>query len=390
MISWEQMKLRDVSILITKGTTPTTLGYKFTESGINYVKSESVTENGRIDKTKFVFIDQSTHEALKRSILAEDDILFSMAGMFIGKTAVVSKDILPANTNQAVGIIRLDKTKADPRFIHYFLHNKSYTQYINNLVSQSAQPNLNLAEIGNLPISLPPLHEQRTIVSILRALDDKIDLNHRIIRTLEAMARAVFRQWFVENEEVTSWKVGKLGDVAENVRRSANADEIDPKTHYIGLEHMPRGSIALSEWGNASELASNKFVFKEGEFLFGKLRPYFHKVGIAPIDGVCSTDILVIAPKSPEWYGFVLGHISSVELINYTNAASTGTKMPRTNWSDIANYEVAIPPVEKSKEFSEMLLPMAQQIRANIMQSRTLGSLRDSLLPRMMRGEVRV
>jgi type I restriction enzyme S subunit len=193
----------------------------------------------------------------------------------------------------------------------------------------------------------------------------------------------------VENEEAEGWEVGRLGDVAEHIRRTANANDIDPRTNYIGLEHMPRGSVALSEWGEASELASNKFIFKEGEFLFGKLRPYFHKVGIAPVDGVCSTDILVIAPKSSEWYGFVLGHISSEELINYTNAASTGTKMPRTNWADIASYEVAIPPAKLAKEFNGIFLPMVQRIRANIMHSRTLAALRDALLPKLMRGEVR-
>jgi len=133
-----------------------------------------------------------------------------------------------------------------------------------------------------------------------------------------------------------------------------------------------------------------KFIFREGEFLFGKLRPYFHKVGIAPIDGVCSTDILVIASKTPEWYGFVLGHLSSEDLIAYTNAASTGTKMPRTSWSDIANYEIAIPPVEKAKKFNEMFLPLIRRIRANILESRTLAALRDALLPKLMRGEVRV
>jgi type I restriction enzyme S subunit len=208
--------------------------------------------------------------------------------------------------------------------------------------------------------------------------------------TLESMARAVFRQWFVENEESENWEVGRLGDVAKNIRRGANPSEINPDTHYIGLEHMPRKSIGLAEWGNASELESNKFAFKAGEFLFGKLRPYFHKVGIAPVDGVCSTDILVIAPKSPEWYGFVLGHISSTELINYTDSASTGTKMPRTNWSDIAKYEVVLPPVSLVQKYNEIFLPIAEKIRANILESRTLASLRDSLLPRLMRGEVRV
>lgn len=289
--------------------------------------------------------------------------------------------------DSVVGFIA-DETKCDVYFVEYMF--RYLRSRIQHEASGSVQDNINLATLNRLEFPTPSLPEQRAIAGILGALDDKIELNRCMNRTLESMARAVFRQWFVDGEDVEGWEVGRLGDVAENIRRSANADEIDSETHYIGLEHMPRRSIALSEWGNASELASNKFVFKEGEFLFGKLRPYFHKVGIAPIDGVCSTDILVIAPKSADWYGFALGHISSVELVNYTNAASTGTKMPRTNWSDIANYEVAIPPVEKAKEFSEIFLPIAQRIRANIMESRTLASLRDTLLPKLMRGEVRV
>lgn len=276
--------------------------------------------------------------------------------------------------------------RADTRFLMYYLHQSD----ISGFLTGSTLPKLTQDNLNRIPIFTPPLPEQRAIAGILGALDDKIELNRRMNVTLESIARAVVRQWFLENEEAESWKVGKLGDVAENIRRGANPEDIETDTPYIGLEHMPRGSIALSDWSNANEVVSNKFFFRQGEFLFGKLRPYFHKVGIAPLDGVCSTDILVIVPKSPEWYGFVLGHISSVELINYTNAASTGTKMPRTNWSDIARYEVAIPPVKIAKEFNEMFLPMAQQIRANIMQSRTLARLRDALLPKLMRGEVRV
>ena len=98
---------------------------------------------------------------------------------------------------------------------------------------------------------------------------------------------------------------------------------------------MPRRCIALSEWDNGEGLASSKFRFWEGDILFGKLRPYFHKVGVAPLDGVCSTDIVVVSPKSDDWFGFLLGYLSSSEFIDYTDAASTGTRMPRTNWTDV-------------------------------------------------------
>jgi len=151
---------------------------------------------------------------------------------------------------------------------------------------------------------------------------------------------------------------------------------------------MPRRCIALGDWDEFADVASGKSVFKKGEILFGKLRPYFHKVGVAPLDGVCSTDILVLAPKSPEWFGFLLGHTSSDALIQFTNLASTGTKMPRTNWSDISSFKVVLPPLPIAAAFGKLIRPMIEQITANIHQSRTLTTLRDTLLPKLLSGEL--
>ena len=186
------------------------------------------------------------------------------------------------------------------------------------------------------------------------------------------------------------WREGTLSEVADNPCRGVQPDEIKTATPYIGLEHMPRRCIALSDWGNTEELESNKFEFKRGEILFGKLRPYFHKVGVAPLDGVCSTDILVIRPQKPEWFGFVLGHVSSGELVNHTDAASTGTKMPRTNWSDISRFEVAWPPKKLAADFTERIRPLVERMISNIHESRTFAALRDALLPKLLSGELRV
>ena len=357
-------------------------------TGIPVVAVQHIGEN-RLLHTDLPRVDNETYQRLFRYSLQAGDIIFGRKGS-VERRALIRVEEQGWLQGSDCIRLRLDPAAVDPIFISYILGTPAFREWIIQHAHGATMPSLNQEILGRIPLPIPPLQEQSAIADFLKTLDDKIELNRRMNRTLESMARAVFRQWFLENEDVESWKVGTLGEIAVNIRRSANAEDIDPETHYIGLEHMPRGSIALSEWGSASELVSNKFVFKNGEFLFGKLRPYFHKVGIAPIDGVCSTDILVIAPKSPEWYGFVLGHISSVQLINYANAASTGTKMPRTNWSDIANFEVAIPPVEKAEEFAEVFLPMVQQIRTNIMQSRILASLRDTLLPKLMRGEVRV
>jgi type I restriction enzyme, S subunit len=114
------------------------------------------------------------------------------------------------------------------------------------------------------------------------------------------------------------------------------------------------------------------------------------KVGVAPFDGVCSTDILVLAPKSPKWFGFLLGHASSDELIQFTDLASTGTKMPRTNWSDISSFKVALPPKPIAAAFTTKVAPLYTQITANLRQSRTLATLRDTLLSKLLSGELSV
>ena len=98
-------KLKDICLLITKGTTPTTLGYNFTQTGINFIKVESFLDGSNLDESKFAFIDESTNEKLKRSKLFEYDILVSIAGVYLGKTAFITKKYLPANTRQATGTL---------------------------------------------------------------------------------------------------------------------------------------------------------------------------------------------------------------------------------------------------------------------------------------------
>jgi len=277
--------------------------------------------------------------------------------------------------------------------------------------------------LDDLLIPLPPLLTQHAIARILGTLDDKIELNRQMNATLEAMARAIFQSWFVdfdpvrakaegrqpagmdaataalfpsEFEEVDGrevprgWGVETLDEIAENIRRPINPDQVDPDTPYIGLEHMPQRSIALCEWGSASTVESGKFAFRKNEFLFGKLRPYFHKVGIAPVDGVCSTDILIINPKNDSWASYVMCCISSNEFVEFANQGSDGTKMPRSSWSAMKKYQIVIPSKDIIVRFNSSILPLFENINANIHESRTLAQIRDALLPKLMSGEIRI
>ena len=331
--------------------------------------------------------------------------------------------------NQRLGKITLrDPTSTVERFLYYVLCSKEYRDEVLASATGTTVRHTSPERIERYRFPLPPLPEQRAIAHVLSTLDDKIELNRRMNETLEAMARALFKSWFVDFDPVRAkmdgrwrrgeslpglpaehydlfpdllvdselgeipegWEVAMVGEIANHRRSVASPQEIDADTPYIALEHMPKRCIALSEWSTAAGLASNKFRFEQGDILFGKLRPYFHKVGVAPLDGVCSTDIVVISPVSQDWFGFLLGHVSSQEFIDYTNAGSTGTRMPRTSWPDMARYKIAVPDLLVARAYTATLQPAIERILTAAHESRTLATQRDALLPRLVSGEVGV
>ena len=293
---------------------------------------------------------------------------------------------------------------------------------LENMNSDSAVPGLNRSAAHARTLLLPEESEQRAIAHILGTLDDKIELNRRMNETLEEMARALFKSWFVDFDPVRAkmegrdtglppdidalfpdrlvdselgeipegWEIGCLADIAVAPLRGADPTSLHDETPYIGLEHMPRRSIALTQWEGAGKVTSSKSVFKKGESLFGKLRPYFHKVGVAPVSGICSTDVIVVKSKAHQWSSFVLASISSDEFVAYANQTSTGTRMPRTSWKTMSEYRVCLPSAHAVQAFQDAVQPMIDGIVANVHGSRTLAALRDALLPKLISGEMRV
>lgn len=279
---------------------------------------------------------------------------------------------------------KIDKTLVFPKFLFYQLTEIDYM----NLNVGSAVPSLTVPVINSIDITLPPLEEQISIASVLSSLDDKIDLLHRQNKTLEAMAETLFRQWFVEG--AGDWEEGTLADVATNVKDAVTTSSIVANSIYIGLEHIDRRNIALNQNGFGSDVSSNKYAFAENDILFGKLRPYFHKICFAPFQGICSTDILVIRPKKPELFAYCLFAFFQTEVVEYANLGSGGTRMPRTDWGVLKTYPIMIPHSRLIKAFNEIAIPSIEKIASNIQQIKSLEKLRDSLLPKLMSGEMRV
>ena len=307
--------------------------------------------------------------------------------------------------------------KANTRYLMYALSELDVSGYLTG----STMPKMTQGNMNRISLLTPPISEQRAIAHILGTLDDKIELNRRMNETLEGMARALFKSWFVDFDPVRAkmegrdtglppdvdalfpdrlvdselgeipegWEVGCLADIAVAPRRGVDPTSLDDETPYIGLEHMPCHSIALTQWEGAGKVTSSKSVFKKGEFLFGKLRPYFHKVGVTPVSGICSTDVIVVAPKASQWSSFVLTSISSDDFVAYANQTSTGTRMPRTSWKTMSEYRVCLPLAHAVQAFQDAVQPMIDGIVANVHGSHTLAALSDTLLPKLISGEIR-
>lgn len=192
---WEVKKLGELTSLITKGTTPTSLGFSYLKEGINFVKVECINNTGFIDIESTPKISQECNTALKRSELKIDDILFSIAGT-LGRTAVVKEKDLPANTNQALAIVRL-KTGVNLSFINYSLNTGDTVKYILKMVSVGAQPNLNLQQVGDITINLPCIKEQTKIANLLSDIDLKIEALNTKIENSKIFKKGLLQQMFV-------------------------------------------------------------------------------------------------------------------------------------------------------------------------------------------------
>ena len=151
--SIRQIPLNEVCTIVTKGTTPTTLGKKFVPKGINFIKAESILDNHSIDKNKFAFIDTETNDLLKRSILKDGDIVFTIAGT-LGRFALIDSSVLPANTNQAVAIIRANRNLVEPEYLYSFFVGNWHNDYYTKRIQQAVQANLSLGTIKSLPIPI--------------------------------------------------------------------------------------------------------------------------------------------------------------------------------------------------------------------------------------------
>jgi len=326
----------------------------------------------------------------------ENAIILGRVGAYCGSVEFCDEKFWASDNT----IVVKTRDGFDLKYMYYRL--KSFP--LRSYAGGAAQPLLTQTILRGvrLPV-VKDKNRQLKIAAILSAYDDLIENNRRRIQLLEQAARLLYKEWFVhlrfpgyEHAKVVDgvpegWEKKLLGDVCFEVRETVSPNDLEPNTPYIGLEHMPRRSITLCEWGQAEQVTSGKHRFREGEILFGKIRPYFHKVGIALTDGMASSDAIIIRPTSPHLLAFVLLTTSSDWFVTVTaQQMKEGSKMPRADWKQMQKYLVPLPPEGLLRALSDIIDPILSQLKTLAFANKRISIARDLLLPKLMNGEVAV
>lgn len=343
---------------------------------------------------------------LRVATLNEGDLLFARSSLKMegtGKCSIVAG--VPETTTFESHLIRarLNTEIADPRFYFYYFQSRHGRTTVLSIAKQVGAAGLAGSQLATLSIPFPSLSTQSAAADILWQYDDLIDNNNRRIKLLEDAARLLYEEWFVRlrfpghehtpvNDGVPEgWEPLTFGDLCDAIREPVLPESVVPDTPYFGLEHLPRRSVTLGSFGRADEVSSTKHRFLEGDILFGKIRPYFHKVGIAFVDGIVSSDAIVIRSRDDSLRTLVLMTASSDPFVAVTSKTMReGSKMPRADWSQMQAYSTPLPPTRLLVSFDSAIRPILAKLRNLSLASKQARIARDLLLPRLMSGEVAV
>jgi len=326
-----------------------------------------------------------------------------------GKTAQVSHltDEEVAFGSTEFIIMRSINNITDNKFIYYLAITPALRKVaIKSMIGSSGRQRVQQDVLKNYTVFLPPLPEQRAIAATLSCLDDKIELNNKINANLETQTQAIFKSWFVDFEPFRDggfvdselgripkgWRVGSLEDIARYV------SERIPTKHCNVENYVSTDNMLVDKQGvvMANSLPTMPAVsrYSENDILISNIRPYFKKIWFANKVGGCSNDVLVIRAKHKNLDGFLYSALYSDAFFGYATATSKGTKMPRGDKSAIMKYLIALPSLFEEDDHIQQLSAIAMQFQRKIsklrQETRTLAALRDTLLPKLMSGEIEV
>jgi type I RM system S subunit len=384
--TWQIKKLGKICDVITKGTTPTTNGFQFQNDGINFIKIESISNDGDFIESKFAYVSKKCHNEFKRSQLKEGDILYSIAGA-LGRVAIVNKEVLPANTNQALAIIRLKKDiNIDRRFLTFALKTETTFKQIEKNKAGVAQLNLSLSQLSNFEIPIPSIGEQRRIVEVLdKALgnvDDSIKKTQQNIANLKELWNSALNQAFTHNSQ--HWQEKKLSEVCVTILAGGDKPSVFSKikTNKCNIP-IYANAVALNGLYGFTDKA---LVVQDSVTVAAR----GSKVGFVCIRNEKYLPIVRLIVAIPdkeilenEYLGYAL---------KYIIPQGNGTAIPQITIPNFKRNKILLPPLSEQKQIVEKLDALSAEIKAiesnYFKKLENLSELKQAILNKAFKGEL--
>ncbi|MFD2203044.1 restriction endonuclease subunit S [Shivajiella indica] len=386
MLNWKEAELGDIADVQTGPFGSQLKNEQYITGGTPVVTVEHI-KDFRITDFDYPSITDEDKGRLSKYLMQTDDILFTRVGS-VDLSAYVSERQNGWMFSSRMLRVRPNE-EINSRFLSYYFQQKSFRDYILNISVGATMPSINTEILKGIPISYPPLPEQTAITSVLSSLDDKIDLLHRQNTTLEKMAETLFRQWFVE-EAKEEWGTLPLSKVANFLNGLAcqkflPKNEID-KLPVLKIKELSSGITENSDW--ASTDIKTEYIVRNGDIIFAWSASLMVKIWDGQ-DCILNQHLFKVTSENyPKWFYYLWCKHHLAEFISI--AASHATTMGHIKRRDLDEAIVLIPSNEELKLMSQQVEPIIEKVITNNNQIHTLTALRDTLLPKLMSGEVRV
>jgi type I restriction enzyme S subunit len=391
--------------------------------GVLFIRSGDIA-GGKILIDNLRTISKRVSTQYSRTLLRGGEILVSLVGN-PGQTAIVPDSLRGANIARQVGLVRIT-LEADPRYIRYFLCSPEGQRAMGAYTMGSVQQVINLRDLKRVEIPTPPLRDQYAIASILGALDDKIELNRKMSATLEAIARALFKSWFVDFDPVRAkaegrdpglppeiaalfpdsfqnselgeipkgWSIERIGSIADASRTAINPAGCPNEIFYhYSIPAFDASRLPVKEAGRA--IKSNKFLVRRDSVLVSRLNPITPRIWRPDVSGalrsICSTEFAVMIPRAlpREWLYCLFSSSDFCELLA-TMVTGTSGSHQRVKPESMKAMQVVAPLKSIAEQFTAIVAPVLARATHCLNESQTLAALRDALLPKLISGEIRV
>ena len=385
---WKEVKLGDV-VEINKNSL--SKNYPFEE--IEYLDTGSITR-GKIESLQPYKLKAAPSRA--KRLVSNNDIIYSTVRPIQRHYGFIEKKKENLVVSTGFAVISAIEGKANPKFLYHLLSSDDVVNYLDTVAegSTSAYPSLRPEDLALLDIVLPPIKEQKAIEEILSGLDDKIDVLHRQNKTLEQLAETLFKQWFIEEAESQSEKQLLLGDLIESV--SITHSFPSDKIVFLNTSDIYLGDVLVHEPVDVKSLPGQaKKTIQKHDILFSEIRPANRRWAYVNFDAdnyVVSTKLMVLRSKNILSQAFIYFYLTNPQTVDWLQllAESRSGTFPQITFDQLKDLKINIPSDSILNDSVKWCETAIEKIKSNSTQIQTLSKLRDTLLPKLMSGEVKV